>query len=110
MAPAEEYEPTPPSGIDGSRYSTPVTIANVGRSASATREISMNFSLLKLASFTPTKLGSRSIRRDDQVAGELDAGEVAGRVVGDQRQVDRRAEPHEVVVDRFDRRVPEVRA
>jgi hypothetical protein len=63
MAPAEEYDPAPPSGTDGASHSTPAISAKSGRIFSATRAISVNFSLLKLASFMPTKFGRRSIRR-----------------------------------------------
>src|SRR5262249_20670653 len=43
-----------------------------------------------------------------QLAGDLDAGEVARRVVGENRQLDRAAQPGEIGMDRFQRRRPEI--
>src|SRR5262249_51322565 len=45
-----------------------------------------------------------------QLAGDLDAGEIARRVVGEHGQVDRAAQAHEIVVDRLTRRRPEIRS
>src|SRR4029077_8283676 len=53
IAPDDEKEPQAPSGYDASKCSTPMMMANPGRIFSATRDISMNFSLWKLASFMP---------------------------------------------------------
>jgi hypothetical protein len=44
-----------------------------------------------------------------QVAGDFDASEIARRIVGEHRQLDRAAESHEIGVDRLERRRPEIR-
>ena len=53
IAPDDENEPQAPSGYEASKCSTPMMMAKPGRIFSATREISMNVSLWKLASFMP---------------------------------------------------------
>jgi hypothetical protein len=54
-------------------------------------------------------LGNCSISQQrDQIAGDLDTGEITGGIVRQHRKLNRTAEPHEVGVDRLDRWRPKI--